>query len=204
MNDNYHTTLKVTEKAQNNTFINNVINGGVQVDGSGNKFVNTYINPFRQKHPVWSFIVSLTTIIGFITGLMYLAQYVGVIPDSLKMKIDAGSGLSTTTPSISVLLNKALSYDTVVERQDFFSKYVSSSVYGDGVIKEISRFGNRFLFDITVSGYPFVCSQEKTDELEKQFYFFKGKKVRFYGTFTYSTYLGSDGLVIDNCSFELN
>ncbi|MDO8743453.1 MAG: hypothetical protein Q7J30_02815 [Candidatus Azambacteria bacterium] len=158
----------------------------------------------KEDVPLWLKWVAL--IVGII-GVIW-AIYTYFFPNKPIWGIDIfrteeSINVATTTPNISDLFNKALSYDTVAERQDFLGKYVNALIYGDGVIKEISRSGERFLLDITTSGQLLICPQEKTDNLEKRFYFLKGKDVRFYGTFTYSTYFGSNGLVIDNCSFEI-
>ena len=171
---------------------------GDKIDGDKNN------NIPNEDIPLWlKWVGSIVAIFGVIWVI-----YAYFFPNKPIWGVDIfrakeSVNVATTTPNISDLFSKALSYDTVAERQDFLGKYINTPIYGDGVIKEISRSGERFLLDITTSGQLLICPQEKTDNLEKQFYFLKGKDVRFYGTFTYSTYFGSNGLVIDNCSFEI-
>ncbi len=112
--------------------------------------------------------------------------------------------MATSTINISDIFSKALSYNTVFERQDFLNKYIGSSIYGDGVIKEISHYGNKFLIDIKINKQLITCPQEKDEKLERKYPFLKDKPIRFFGVFTYTTYFGHDnGLVIDNCIINL-
>ena len=75
-----HVALKMTESAKNNVFINSPIHGQLELSGQNNKFINSKISVFKQKHP-FQFWVG---VISFITGLMFLAQYFGFIPTSLN------------------------------------------------------------------------------------------------------------------------
>lgn len=115
------------------------------------------------------------------------------------------STVATSTPNLSDLFSKALSYELVAERQDFLGKYIGKQVYGRGVIEEVSRAGDKFLIDIDLGKASIVCPQEKTDFLEEQYPFLKGRQVMLYGSFTYTKIFGhGDNISIEPCSFELN
>ena len=200
--------VRMTESARNNVFINSHIHGGVEISGQGNSFIETKINAFKKEHTFWFWFATLGTLIGIITGSMFLAQYFGILSnswgDNLPL-ISASENVATTTPSISDLFSKALSYESVAERQDFLGKYVGKQIYGRGVIEEVSRAGERFLVDIDLGKVSIVCPQEKTDVLEEQYPFLKGKQIMLYGVFTYTTIFGhGDNISIEPCSFSLN
>ena len=203
-----HVAVRMTESARNNVFINSHIHGGVEIAGEGNRFIETTINTLKEKekkHPFWFWFTTIGTLIGIITGLMYLAQYFGFIQNSFPSILTAPGNVSlaTSTPNLSDLFSKALSYESVVERQDFLGKYVGKQVYGRGVIEEVSRARDKFLIDIDLGKASIVCPQEKTDVLEEQYPFLKGKHVMLYGVFTYTTIFGhGDNISIDPCSFS--
>lgn len=118
--------------------------------------------------------------------------------------ITSNQELASTTPNLLDIYKKAFSYDILADRQDFFGKYKDSKIYGDGTVREISSLNNRYILDINIGSYSVLCPQERTEDFERLYPLLKGKKVRFYGIFTYSNYFGYDNnaIVIDQCSFE--
>lgn len=109
------------------------------------------------------------------------------------------SNLATTTTNIADLLSRALSLDTLVERQDFLTKYIGDKIYGKGVVKQISRWGDdKLLVDIIVNNTTISCLQEGSEENEKHLLLLKGKTVNFSGIFTY-TKTFEHGLDIKEC-----
>jgi len=109
---------------------------------------------------------------------------------------------ATSTVNISDLLSKALTLDTVIERQDFLTKYVGDLVYGEGKVKQISRYGNKLLIDFDINNQTIVCPQDENVENEKQLLFLRGKTTSFFGTFTYKEYFNYKGLIIDDCILQ--
>lgn len=75
-----HVAVKMTESARNNVFINSQIHGRVEIAGQGNSFIETKINTLKEKHPFWFWFTAIGTLIGIITGLMFLAQYFNFLP----------------------------------------------------------------------------------------------------------------------------
>ncbi|MBI4087850.1 hypothetical protein HY418_00495 [Candidatus Kaiserbacteria bacterium] len=201
-----HIAVKMTESARGNVFINSQINGGLELAGQDNNFIETKIGEIKQKHPVWFWVTVMATLIGIVTGLMFLGQFFGVLPPSFQQNISLveNKTLATTTPNLLDIYEAAFKYDILADRQEFFRKYIDSRVYGDGTIREISSLGDRYILEIDIGRYSILCPQEETDDIERSYPLLKGKKVRFYGTFTYSNYFGYDGnaLAIDECSFE--
>lgn len=201
-----HIAVSMTESGRNNVFINSQINGGLEISGQGNSFITTKITPFKKEHPFWFWLSTVGVILGIITGLMFLAIYFGLIPDSLKSHINPLKSefvqTATTTHNISDIFSKALSYDIVADRQDFLNKYIGVEIYGEGVVEEISRSGERLLLDVKLPQSSIVCPQEKTDDLERRYPFLQGRSIRFFGTFTYQKYFDHDGLTVASCSFE--
>jgi hypothetical protein len=206
-NASEHVAVKMTKSSRNNIFINSHINGQLELGGQGNSFIKTEIGEIKKQHPFWFWFTTIGTLVGIVTGLMFLAQYLGLLSASLRGNLPTtpiSETIATTTPNLSDLFSKALSYETVAERQDFLGKYIGKQVYGHGVIEEVSRAGEMFLIDINLGKLSVVCPQEKTDVLEGQYPFLKGKRVMLYGIFTYNTIFGhGDNISIDPCSFEI-
>lgn len=174
-------------------------NKNIELDG-----VKPLAKRFKRDHPVWFYITAVGTILGIITGFMYLAQYTGLISDSLKTNIEVTHSSSTTTPNISDIYKRAFTYDILADRQDFFRKYADSNIYGDGTVGDISSLSNKYVMEIDIGDYSVLCPQEKTEDFERLYPLLKDEPVRFYGIFTYATYFGysSNQLVIDQCGFE--
>lgn len=201
-----HVAVRMTESARNNVFINSHIHGGVEIAGEGNSFIETTINTLREKkekHPFWFAFMALGTLIGIITGLMYLAQYFGYLPTSFadsNSPTYATETTATSTVPLTDILSKALTLETVVERQDFLKKYIGSTVVAQGTVTEVSRSGaSGFLVDLKVLGQTVTCPQEASEENEKQLPLLKGKSVQIVGRFPFSEIWGH-GLGIDECS----
>ena len=156
--------------------------------------------------PLWlQYLVAITTVLSFLYIIsLGRSVYTVFVPQQAPVASVADSlnlGSATSTIDISDILAKALSYDTVVERQDFLTGYIGEQVRGWGIVKQISRVGGGgFLVDLTerVTGRMLTCEQEETDENEKQLLLLKGKVVSFTGVFPFVEYYGH-GLGIDNC-----
>lgn len=152
---------------------------------------------------VFLYVVGIITIIGVIWSM-----YIYFNPNTSKQlqeKIestfsqDTGNNLATTTLNISELFSKALSMETVVERQDFLTKYIGDQIHGKGTVKQISRIGNdKFLVDIKVNEAIISCQQDNSEENEKRLLLLNGKTVNFYGIFTYQN-IFEHGLEIKDC-----
>ncbi len=197
-----HVAVKMTESARNNVFINSQIHGGMEIAGQGNNFIETKINPLKEKHPFWFWFGTVGTFIGIITGLMYLADYFGYLPIPINIHSTPTSTtetIATSTMSLADILSKALDLETVVERQDFLQKYIGSTVFAQGTVSEVSRSGaGGFLVDLKVVGQTVTCQQEASEENEKQLLLLKGKRVQIVGKFPFSEIWGH-GLGIDEC-----
>lgn len=146
--------------------------------------------------PIWiQYLVAIATVFGTIFGgwgLYIILNQEKLVEDKITYADTA------TSTNLSELFSKALSYKTVLDRQNFLEKYMNSPVYGKGTVSEISKAGDRFFLDITVENVLFTCSQEKNIENERKIPLLKGKTVSFRGIFTYSNVYGH-GLSIDDC-----
>lgn len=201
-----HIAVKMTESARGNVFINSQINGGLELAGQDNNFIETKIGEIKQKHSVWFWVTVVATLIGIVTGLMFLGQFFGVLPSSFQQDtyFFEDKTFATTTPNLLDIYEAAFTYDILADRQEFFRKYIDSRIYGDGTVREISSLGDRYILEIDIGSYSILCPQEKSEDFERSYPLLKGKKVRFYGIFTYSNYFGydSNALAIDECSFD--
>ena len=204
--DKNHIAVKMTESARGNAFINSQINGQLELAGQDNNFIETKIGEIKEKHPFWFWVTVVATIIGIVTGLMYLGQFFGMLPTSFQQNVTLSEDemFATTTPNLLDIYEAAFTYAILADRQEFFRKYIGSKIYGDGTVKEISSLGDRYILEIDIGSYSVLCPQEKTEDFDRSYPLLKGKKVRFYGIFTYSNYFGYDSntLAIDECSFE--
>ncbi|HEY4487269.1 MAG TPA: hypothetical protein VI483_00725 [Candidatus Paceibacterota bacterium] len=151
-------------------------------------------------------VVAIVAILAFVWGVyIYFNPKWQTVPvvSSANMTPNR-SNFSTTTPDLLDIYNRAFSYDILADRQDFFKKYIHTNIYGDGTVREISKLSDKYILEITIGDYSILCPQELTENFERSYPLLKGKSVRFYGVFTYSTYFGysNNQLVIDPCSFE--
>lgn len=140
------------------------------------------------------------TILGVIIALLALIWSIYTYTHPILSPDQLSQPFSTSTIKISDLLSKALKLETIIERQDFLTKYINSQILGTGIIEQISRSGGNsgFLVDIKADGRIITCFQEKTDENEKQLPLLQGKKINFTGIFTYQEVSGH-GLDIRDC-----
>ncbi len=159
--------------------------------------IKQHTNEIRNL-PVWiQYLVAIATIFGTVFGGWGL--YVVINQKStVVVPITNNSGVATSTPNLSDILSKALSLETVIERQDFLNKYKDGVVTGQGMVEEVSRSGSGFLVDIKISGQTVTCSQDSSEEVEKRLLLLQGKKVRFSGKFPFTSIFGH-GLAIDDC-----
>ncbi len=145
----------------------------------------------------WSFIIPVVVIV---VGSVITE---GRLPQLFNVGIGSAASteqpFATSTVSLAEILDKALTLDTVVERQDFLGKYIGATVFAQGTVSQVSRSGaNGFLVDLKVVGQTVTCPQESNDENEKQLPLLKGKKVQIVGKFPFSEIWGH-GLGIDDC-----
>lgn len=153
--------------------------------------------------PLWvKYVVAGATIFGTVFGgwgiYILLNQ-----PDPTQVVINRPiSENATSTINISDLLSKALALDTVIERQDFLTKYVGDFVYGEGEVKQVSRYGNKLLVDFDINNQTIICPQDEDAKSGKQLLLLKGKTASFSGVFTYKEYFNYNGLIIDDCVLQ--
>ncbi len=161
--------------------------------------IEQYKNDIRDL-PLWvKYVVASATIFGTGFGgwgIYILLNQPTPAPITINRSI---SDNATSTINISDLLSKALALDTVIERQDFLTKYVGDLVHGEGRIKQVSRYGNKLLIDFDINGQTIICPQDEDAKNEKQLLLLKGKTASFSGVFTYKEYFNYGGLIIDNC-----
>jgi hypothetical protein len=190
----------MTESARGNVFINSQINGRLELAGQNNNFIETKVGEIKKNHPVWFWFTIAGTIIGIVTGLMFLAQFFGFLPFSFQKSVTpyVDETFATSTIHLSELLSKTLTYDTVVERQDFLTKYKGELVSGQSTIDEVSRTGDDFLVDFYVNRQMITCWQSGNEENERRLVLMKGKDIRFMGTFSYIKVF-EHGLGLDDC-----
>ena len=148
----------------------------------------------------WGLIIPIVVIIiGFVITEGELPQSFGI---ELGTNTIEEQLVATSTVSLADILSKALTLETVVERQDFLEKYIGSTVVAQGTVSEVSRSGTSgFLVDIKVVGQTITCPQDASDENEKQLLLLKGKRVQFVGKFPFTEIWGH-GLGIDECVFS--
>lgn len=207
-NTNY-VAVKLTESARNNVFIDSQIRGGVEVAGQGNSFIETKINSLKAEHPFWFWFGTFGTLIGIITGLMFLAQYFGVLPiswsDNLPL-IPVSEDAATTTLKVSDIFSRYNEMNRVIDQQNFLKDYIGVTVYGSGTFNNIAGSwgteGSYYLY-LNISGALISCGFENTDEVTKRRLDLLriGSKISFLGTFTGSTLNGGNNWYIKNCSF---
>ena len=149
--------------------------------------------------PMWlQYVVAGATIFGTVFGAW--GVYIVLNPrNNNTIPTVTGSGVATSTVDLSEILSKALSLETVVERQDFLNKYKGSIVTAQGTVTEVSRSGNGFIVDIKVSGQTVTCPQEPNQDLERQVLLLQGKRVQLIGKFPFTS-IWEHGLGIDDCA----
>lgn len=198
--DKNRIAVKMTESARGNVFINSQINGQLELAGQDNNFIETKIGEIKEKHPILFWI---TTIISIVTGLMFLGQFFGLLPTSFRNEVtsDVDETFATSTVQLSALLSKALTYDTLIERQDFLAKYKGDLVSGRSVVNQVSRAGDGFLVDFYINRQMITCWQHGGEENEKRLVLMKGKGINFMGTFSYSN-IFDHGLGLDDCVLQ--
>lgn len=207
--ENGHITLKLTESTKNNVFINSHIHGGVEIAGQGNSFIETQINTLKEEHPFWYWFGILGTFIGIITGLMFLAQYFGILPDSWSKNlplISTSADVATTTPKVSDIFSRYNEMSRTIDQQEFLKNYMGVIVYGIGTFNNIAgSFGmdNNYYLYLNVPGALVSCGFENADEVTKRRLNLlrAGSRVSFVGIFTGSTLNGGNSWYIRDCSF---
>lgn len=198
--------IGILNKGRDNKFIGNVFEGfgvGIQDEGEGtlakqNKFFNA--PHLKSKDINWT---KWGTIIAGVTLIIAILAW--QLPKStlfLGSDEDVGAGsVATSTIALSEILSKALSYDTVAERQDFLNKYEGTIVSGESIVTEVSRASSDFLVDFNVNRQLVTCWMPGGEENERRFILMKGKKIGFVGTFSFTNVYGH-GLGLDNCDLE--
>lgn len=205
---NKNQKIGIHNKGKKGQFIDNTVEGadiGMLDEGENtfakeNKFrsVEKYAKDVKDL-PIWlKWGLAFVGILGFLLSLYIYFNPNGQTIINLSNS-DVKETTATNTLNISELFSKALSLDTIVERQDFLNKYVGDQVYGEGKVKQISRLGNdNLIVDINVNGNTISCIQE---ENEKQLILLQNKVVSFYGIFTYKN-IFEHGLEIDACVLQ--
>jgi len=164
--------------------------------------IERYKNDIKDL-PLWLKYVGVgATVFGTIFGGWGIYIILNQPVPSQTILNNPTSENATSTINISDLLSKALALDTVIERQDFLTKYVGDLVYGKGEIKQVSRYGNKLLVDFDINNQIIICPQDEDTRSEKQLLLLKGKTASFSGIFTYTEYFNYKGLVIDNCILQ--
>jgi len=201
--------VRFTESARNNVFINSQIHGGVEIDGQGNSFIETKINTLKKEHPFWFWFGTLGTLIGIITGLMFLAQYFGILSNSWSSNlslISTRTDIATTTPKVSDIFSRYNEMDRALDQQNFLKDYIGVTVYGTGTFNNIAgSFGmdNNYYLYLNTPGALVSCGFENVDEVTKRRLDLlrAANRVSFLGTFTGSTLNGGNSWYMRDCSF---
>ena len=157
--------------------------------------IKRYMNDVKDL-PLWlKYTIAILTILSITWGI-----YVGFKPTESTQGIISNpmSNNATSTINISDIFTKAVKLDSVLERQDFLKKYIGSKIYGKGSVTEVSRYGDGYLIDTTISGQLVSCFLDYSEENEKRVLLLKDKTVNFFGTFTF-TNIFDHGLFIDDC-----
>lgn len=161
--------------------------------------IEKYKNDIKDV-PLWvKYVVSGATIFGTVFGGWGIYILLNQPAPTQAIINRPTSENATSTINISDLLSKAFTLDTIIERQDFLTKYVGDLVYGEGKIKQVSRYGNKILVDFNINNQTIICPQDEDVKNEKQVLLLKDKTASFSGIFTYKEYFDYDGLVIDDC-----
>ncbi|MBI1999435.1 MAG: hypothetical protein HYS74_02160 [Parcubacteria group bacterium] len=158
-------------------------------------------NEFRNI-PLWlQYTVAFATIFGTLFGGWGI-YIVSTRPGPEKIVEESKIEKPVDAIDLVELLIKALTYETVLERQDFLTKYVGSKIYGKGQAKQISRYGsNSFLVDILVNKVMVSCRQDANAETEKELLLLQDKVINFTGNFTYTS-IFEHGLEIGECKLQ--
>lgn len=169
--------------------------------GQGNNIgFNRNIQESLKDIPLWlKWVVAIVAVLVFLweVYIYFSPIFVNNSGFSLQAPVD-DSDMATSTTQLSAILNKALTFDTVIERQDFLTKYIGDQVSGQGTIKDISRFGGTLLIDIDFSPKDVNCNQEASEENEKKWLLAKGRRIEFIGKFPFFG-TPEHGLNIDEC-----
>ncbi|MCX6735861.1 MAG: hypothetical protein NTZ13_02155 [Candidatus Parcubacteria bacterium] len=181
-NKNRHVAIKFLETARKATFEDCTINGGIDLAGSGHKFIHTSINVFKQEHPFWFWFASAGTLIGLLTSLMFLAQFFGYLPLSLKDNIVALSG-----PGAEKQQGMAL----VASPLQLKSGYISEKTNKYDISIKVPIFNNSKIDDIVRSAIDEKIEKIKYNHsLDKDEYI---QKLTLYGD--YETPYVSDSII---------
>lgn len=159
----------------------------------------------KQRKKLWKKPEIIIAILGLVVGVISIPWWQNLYGGIEKSTSHiSNEELATTTLKLLDIYEAALGYEILADRQEFFRKHIDSRIYEDGTIREISSLGETYILEIDIGSYSILCPQQKTEDFEKLYPLLKGKKVRFYGVFTYSNYhgYGSNALAIDECSFE--
>jgi hypothetical protein len=204
-----HVAVKMTKSAKGNLFINSQIYGGVEIAGQENSFVETKINTLKKEHPFWFWFGVVGTLIGIVTGLMFLAQYFGILSNSLSDNlplVGINENIATTTPKVSDIFSRFNEMSRAIDQQNFLKNYVGVAVYGFGTFNNIAgSYGgdNTYYLYLNTPGALISCGFENTDEITKRRLDLlrTGSEVGFIGTFTGSVLNGGNSWYIKDCSF---
>lgn len=201
-----------TEKSTSQINITgNIIGGDFSLDQSKNKRpIYNAKGIFKDIPLSLKYIVAFATIIAIIPIITTVINYfrlnyfnkIGIEGDphqTISRDLDNTNNISTTTINVADLFSKALTLGTLVERQDFLSKYIDEQIYGEGVVEQISRWGDAYLLlDIKVNNITTSCRQDSNEENEKNLLLLKDKTIYFTGKFQ-NIKIMDHGMEIKDC-----
>jgi hypothetical protein len=202
--------IGILNKGENNRFEGNTFEGfdvGIKDEGrntlaKNNKFLKERKPSSNPTEIRWA---KLDTIFG---GLALVVMVIIWQFPSLKLfsgiyssGLDSSPATATSTIPLSVLLSKAVTFDTVAERQDFLKKYKGALVTGNSTVTEVSRGGSSFIIDFNVNHQLITCVLPGDEANERRFLLMKSKKVSFVGEFSFINVYGH-GLGLDNCDLK--
>ncbi len=79
-NRNNHVALEITETAKNNRFTDTTVHGNIKLAGENNSFIRTTIFSIKREHPLLFWLGVVASIIGIVTGLIFLVQLFSASP----------------------------------------------------------------------------------------------------------------------------
>lgn len=67
-----HVTVHITREANNNSFVDSKIYGGVKIDGKNTNFIRTHVYKFKKESPVWFWVGIIASIFDIIMFIIYI------------------------------------------------------------------------------------------------------------------------------------
>lgn len=203
--DRGHVTVRLNKSAKNNFFINSPIRGGLEIAGQGSSFIETKVEALKRDHPFWFWFGALGTLIGIVTGLIFFAQYFGLLGavwDNNVVPTPMNENFATSTTNLATMLAKNNNFNTRLEKQNFIDKYSNTRVFGQGSFEDIEKVGEAYIVQMLISKNLVAC--QFSFEFEKPLLLLsRGQIVNFYGDFTGSGLAGYGAInpwYIESCT----